>query len=443
MVTVDRIILLSLGRPNLVSHGISVSKMTAQAQSLDSESSGAVSPLHAWAISVGLGILLALGAVFFINLYAFIPLDEIDLSAVQLPRVSTGFVLAFYAVVATVVVALAFTARSYQVGLELNSEEMVKRDQENTLVLLAALFISVSTVATATLHTLSRWMARPSNMATEDVLRVFAVLGIAALLSLIGSLVRPSNEQLAVQALVTLPKTEHKIQKVTERINKIVGAMPKRLSPREKAVLVSVHLLWPLGSIMLAALVLRYLWSDIGIPSWTTVPLTSAALFLMLTFQFVLIASLGWLWPFLVIRLIAILFFCLAIVDLSFALQGVDGPPDLVRRAVLSLTFSTCILGAVVLPWVIQKRPRNALRTNIFLHHVYLLRVHIFAELIRGLLRHKAKQENRAALLEKRVHEKTFESQPETEAKATKRILPLLIATGVGVSVGWLTRKRQ
>lgn len=361
---------------------------------VETENSKPAGPISNLAVSIIVGTALGPVIAYFISHVVFVPDGVTSIGDIVVPQVSASSMLTFYGVLATIIVALAFGKNLTRDNFEIDAEDLEKENQRNKLNQLALVIISLLAVSSAVIYAISRFSNSTYKSLAADVLIVFAVYVTATLLPLIGSLATVTKSQQLLHAKAELPKLRDRVENTRAKMLKSVGHLPERLTKKELFTLVVAHIAWPLSMLGPLTIFLRWLWADLTITTWSLDPWFLAVGFLLLTYALVIIANIGWAWPFEVVRILGILFFFVTVIDFFVLIRALDPEYEHTSRTIWSFVLSAIVMAGVMYPWVVRKKSVPYQKRRIFPNHVYFLRAHILGEGFRTRERYLVSQES-------------------------------------------------
>lgn len=334
------------------------------------------SPKRTWLIMLFFGTVMAVAFVYLSNVLINAPNLDIGWQDLEVLPLDFGTLLGLYGILATLVVALAFTKSPRLKDGATITESLRHEVQKNEIIMVATLLVSLASVMWAGLFTLGLLYQAFAGedrtpLTVGNISEIAAVFFLAIMLTLMGSLVSPTPEALMVQQLVHLDDTEAKFAKLESDAAATLGVVPVQLGYGQQWHLAVALLAWPLVIGGLAAAAVALLWAGHPQPSWVMTPLIVMVFFQLLAWSLVLAAASGRLWSFAVIRWLGVAFGLFVLVDFVTVLQDLGGDPALAARAMTSLTITTVAFLIVVVPWILQRNPARPGTRALWTQHVY------------------------------------------------------------------------
>lgn len=326
-------------------------------------------PIKQWLYSSFLGIILTLAALYFANVWLNARSSDDGLE-IYFPVFSTSSTLGVYAVLATVVVALAFSGKLSVNTNDHDLEAMRIRVQENSIILIVAQLISFSSVGAGFIYTFGRFQRGEDAISVEDIISILAIWVIGAALSLIASVVQPTLEHYTAQARVQLPENKEKLKGVKIKSYESVGHRAKRLTTKQKVFLIIANFFWPILVLVVAIILISIFWSPRINLTYATVPLILGIGFLFIVYLGVAGASVGATVLLRVLRWLGLIFWVIAIICFMFLWLRVARSEGLPDELVLANLVSLLAFAMITIPWICMRIPGGSQRKSVFFHHV-------------------------------------------------------------------------
>lgn len=351
-----------------------------------------------WGVQILLGGFVAFAALYFPNIALLSQETHLSFSDLQVPIVSTASAIGIYAVLGTIIVALAFSRAAERIDDYHDVEEAARRVQENSVILLVAQLVSIFSVSIAVVYVLGRVASQGAATDVQDILAAAGMLSLAALVSLIGSLVRPTREHFTAQSRVRLPANNEKLKNLKIDAYKSVGQRPERQMKVTKRKVIAAHITWPISVIMLSFVLIYFILGEQRFSLIPGLPYLFLFLFYISLYVCLSIASAGGIPALSVIRWVSAILLLVNLMYVISLFYQIRGQWDAAGPLALGSLVSFTGFLLIVCPWICACVPVEARRKSPFIRYVYFSRLWVFGELIYGLKRHIDKQEKQLAL---------------------------------------------